>query len=98
MGFDPADNAQYAAEAAPILGGPPIGEDGDALVVSCACSVAFLSCPPSVHSSTIFTNMTITVAEGFKPKGTSLGSSSKLELALATVSSYYYLTISRSRR
>ena len=23
IGFDPADSAQYAAEAAPILGGPP---------------------------------------------------------------------------
>ena len=94
MGFDPADNAQYSMRLKRhpflILGGPPIGEDGDTLVVSCACSVAFLSCPPSVHSSTIFTNITITVAEGFKPKGTSLGSSSKLELALATVSSYYY--------
>ena len=27
IGFDPADSAQYAAEAAPILGGPPIGQD-----------------------------------------------------------------------
>ena len=25
IGFDPADRAQYAAEAAAILGGPPIG-------------------------------------------------------------------------
>ena len=25
IGFDPADSAQYAAEAAPILGGPPSG-------------------------------------------------------------------------
>jgi len=27
VGFDPADSAQYAAEAAPILGGPPRGQD-----------------------------------------------------------------------
>ena len=27
IGFDPADYAQYAAEAAPILGGPPSGQD-----------------------------------------------------------------------
>jgi len=27
IGFDPADSAQYAAEAAPILGGPPSGQD-----------------------------------------------------------------------
>ena len=27
IGFDPADSAQYAAEAAPILGGPPRGQD-----------------------------------------------------------------------
>ena len=27
IGFDPADSAQYAAEAAPILGGPPGGQD-----------------------------------------------------------------------
>ena len=27
IGFDPADSAQYAAEAAPILGGPPSDQD-----------------------------------------------------------------------
>jgi len=27
IGFGPADSAQYAAEAAPILGGPPSGQD-----------------------------------------------------------------------
>jgi len=27
IGFDPADSAQYAAEAAPILGGSPRGQD-----------------------------------------------------------------------
>ena len=27
IGFDPADSAQYAAEAAPILGGPLSGQD-----------------------------------------------------------------------
>ena len=27
IGFDPADSAEYAAEAALILGGPPIGPD-----------------------------------------------------------------------
>ena len=27
IGFDPADSAQYAAEAAPILGGPPSAQD-----------------------------------------------------------------------
>ena len=27
IGFDPADSAQYAAEAAPILGSPPSGQD-----------------------------------------------------------------------
>ena len=33
-------SAQYAAEAAPILGGPPIGQ-GRYLFVCCACSVSF---------------------------------------------------------
>ena len=44
IGFDPADGAQYAAQAAPILGGPPIGHDSAVLVSVCQTGV-----PPLGH-------------------------------------------------
>ena len=41
IGFDPADSAQHAAEAAPIFAGPPSGQDRY-WFVCCGCSVSFL--------------------------------------------------------
>ena len=35
--FDPFDSEQYTAEAAPILGGPPIGQDRYELLVCLLC-------------------------------------------------------------
>ena len=52
IGLDPADSAQYAAEAAPILGGPPSGQDRYysllAAAALCGCSVSFFG---SLHST-----------------------------------------------
>ena len=44
IGFDPADSAQYAAEAAPILGSPPSGQDRYTSLFAVAALCLFLSC------------------------------------------------------
>ena len=52
IGFDPADSAQYEAEAAPILGGPPSGQDIGILVCLLWLLCVFFGRVFSVHSST----------------------------------------------
>ena len=49
MGFDPTDNAQYAAEAAPILGGLPIGPDKRTSLFAVLASFCWAS-HPSVYT------------------------------------------------
>ena len=52
IGFDPADSAQYAAEVAPILGGPPSGQDRYYCVRLLWLLCVFFCRVFSVHSST----------------------------------------------
>jgi len=50
IGFDPADSAQYAAEAAPILGGPPSGQDRYTKVLVCLLAALCFFLPCTVHT------------------------------------------------
>ena len=42
--FDPFDIVQYTAEAAPVLGGPPIGQDRYELLVYLLCLLLLCVC------------------------------------------------------